>query len=371
MANQDSSDITMNQLLDRRWFIFVLISIIVGSIYLGCVVSPPSLMDDVDAVQTQIARNMLTSHDWVTARIDGVLYLEKSRLIYWFIAILYKVLGVSDWVARLPVALSAIALALLTAAFGIWAFGKRASLYAGIVVGTCVGLFLFTRIQIPDVMLTFTNALAMWAFLRALDDKESHLRLWAAIFAASLGIGLLLKSLVALVFPLATIVIYLFLTKQLFLSRTWHRLRPITGLTIVSTIAVPWHVLGTLRNPPYFALDSQNWTGPVSRIFVVLFHQRTATSLFKHPLPARLQHGAPFIFLAVSPHLALSRECVSSGRVQTFIQTVRPGRADVPFGTLLDWLCSRVFHSFDDPGVLLHAVLSGSGLAAWLRHGFG
>ena len=43
-------------------------------------------MDDVDAVQAQIARNMLHSGDWVTARLDGVVYLEKSPLIYWLIA---------------------------------------------------------------------------------------------------------------------------------------------------------------------------------------------------------------------------------------------------------------------------------------------
>ena len=75
--------------------------------YLGCIVSPPSLMDDVDAVQAQIARNMLTSGDWVTARLDGVVYLEKSPLIYWLIAVTYKIFGVHDWAARIPVALSA------------------------------------------------------------------------------------------------------------------------------------------------------------------------------------------------------------------------------------------------------------------------
>ncbi len=47
-------------------------------------------MDDVDAVQAQIARNMLTSGDWVTARLDGVAYLEKAPLIYWLIAICYQ-----------------------------------------------------------------------------------------------------------------------------------------------------------------------------------------------------------------------------------------------------------------------------------------
>ena len=55
----------------------------------GCCFSPPSLMDDVDAVQAQIARNMLDSGDWVTARLDGVAYLEKSPLKYWMMAVSY------------------------------------------------------------------------------------------------------------------------------------------------------------------------------------------------------------------------------------------------------------------------------------------
>lgn len=210
-------------------------------------------MDDVDAIQAQIARNMLTSGDWVTARLDHVAYLEKSPLVYWLIAISYKLFGVHDWAARIPVALSVMGLAWLTAAFGTWAFGRRAGLYAGLSIATCVGLFLFTRILIPDVMLTFTIALALWAFLRALDEEEPHPRWWAFLLAASLGAGLLLKSLVALVFPIAAALIYLFLTKQLFVRRTWQRLRPISGLFVVLGIAAPWHILATLQNPPYFS----------------------------------------------------------------------------------------------------------------------
>ena len=207
-------------------------------------------MDDVDAVQAQIARTMLVSGDWVTARLDGVIYLEKAPLIYWAIAGCYRLLGVSDWVARLPVALSAIALCLLTALFGAWAFGKRAGLLAGLCLSTCVGLFLFTRVQIPDVMLTATTALAMWAFLRALDEHEAHPRLWAAALAVSLGLGLLLKSLVGMLFPVAAGVIYLALTRQFFSARTWHRLRPVSGTLILLAIAAPWHILAAIRNPP-------------------------------------------------------------------------------------------------------------------------
>jgi 4-amino-4-deoxy-L-arabinose transferase-like glycosyltransferase len=251
----------MSDLLQNRKFLVFLVLLFAAAIYLGCSVSPPSLMDDVDAVQAQIAKTMLLSGDWVTARLDGVLYLEKAPLIYWLIAISYKIFGATDWVARLPVALSAIALGLLTAAFGMWAFSKRAGFYAGLCVSTCVGLFLFTRVQIPDVMLTFTIELAMWAFLRSLEEEEKNPRLWAAIFAASLGVGLLFKSLIAVVFPIAAAVIYLYATKQLFVRSTWQRIRPLTGALIVLVVAAPWHVLATLRNPPYFAWTLKSGPG--------------------------------------------------------------------------------------------------------------
>ena len=218
-------------------------------------------MDDVDAVQAQIARTMLTSGDWVTARLDGVAYLEKSPLIYWTIAVAYKIFGVHDWAARIPVVLSAMGLCWLTAAFGIWAFGRRAGFYAGLIVATCIGLFLFTRVLIPDVMLTLTIALAMWAFLRALDEDEPRSRLWAFVLAASLGVGLLLKSAVAVVFPVAAAAIYLFLTRQLFAAKIWKRLRPFSGLAVILLIAAPWHVLATLRNPPYFSFSFHSAPG--------------------------------------------------------------------------------------------------------------
>ena len=236
----------------RLWSVYLPVVMVAALIYLGCIVSPPSLMDDVDAVQAQIARNMLSSGDWATARLDGVRYLEKAPAIYWTMAVSYAVFGAHDWAARIPIALSAIGLCWLTAAFGCWAFDQRAGLYAGLCLATCVGLFLFTRILIPDVMLTCTVALAMWAFLRALEEDEPHPRAWSLVLAASLGIGLLLKSLIAVVFPLGAGLVYLYLTHQLFSRRTWKRLHPLSGLLVVFVIAVPWHLLATLRNPPYF-----------------------------------------------------------------------------------------------------------------------
>ena len=252
-------------------YLSLIVLLVAGAIYLGCIISPPSLMDDVDAVQAQIARNMLTSGDWVTARLDGVVYLEKAPLVYWAIASSYVILGAHDWAARIPIALSAIGLCWLTMAFGTWAFGKRAGFYAGLCMATCVGLFLFTRVLIPDVMLTFTVAFAMWAFLRALDGEELHPRFWAFVLAVNLGLGLLLKSLIGILFPLAAIAIYLGITHQLFSAAVWRRLHPFSGLLIVLLIAAPWHILATLRNPPYFAFTLHSGPGEYHGFFWFFF----------------------------------------------------------------------------------------------------
>ena len=212
-------------------------------------------MDDVDAVQAQIARNMLESGDWVTARLDGIAYLEKSPLIYWIMAMSYKVFGVHDWAARLPLALINIALCWVTARFALWAFGRRPAIYSGVILATCVGIFLFTRILIPDAALTLTITLALWSMLRLLEVEERRPGLWFVTLYVSLACGLLLKGLVAAVFPVMIGLIYLAITRQTSLRETLRRLRPVSGLLIVLVIAAPWHILATLRNPPYF-----DWT---------------------------------------------------------------------------------------------------------------
>ena len=245
----------------NRASIYLIVLLAAAAVYCGTMISPPSLMDDVDAVQAQIARNMLRSGDWVTARLDGIPYLEKAPLIYWLIGGCFKLFGTYDWVARIPVALSAVLLCWITAAFGGWAFGRRAGTLAGVVIATSAGLFLFTRILIPDVMLTAVIALAMWAFLRALDEREPHPRRWAIALAASLGVGMLLKSTVGVLFPVAAALIYLGVTGQLFSRAVWRRLHPFSGAAVALVIAAPWHVLATLRNPPYFDFTLRSLPG--------------------------------------------------------------------------------------------------------------
>jgi 4-amino-4-deoxy-L-arabinose transferase-like glycosyltransferase len=228
-------------------------------------------MDDVDAVQAQIARNMLDSGDWVTARLDGVVYLEKSPLKYWLIALCYKIFGVHDWVARVPVSFSAVILCWLVFRMGAWAFSARAGMYAGLALATSVGLFLFTRVQIPEAALATTIALAMWSFLRALDPEERRPSLWAAIMAAAIGTGLLLKGLIAAVFPVAAALLYLAFARQLGSREIWRRLHPFRGILIVLVIAAPWHVLAAIHNPPYFDFTMHSEPGQYRGFFWFYF----------------------------------------------------------------------------------------------------
>src|ERR1035441_6692071 len=249
----------------------LIVALVAAVIFLGCMVSPPSLMDDVDAVQGQIARNMLQSGDWVTARLDGVAYLEKSPLKYWMMAVSFAIFGVHDWAARVPIALCTVLLCWVTARFAAWAFGWRAGLRAGLVLATSVGLFLFTRILIPDVMLTLTITIALWGVVRACEEDERHPAAWAMAMWAAIGTGLLLKGLIAAAFPVATGLLYLGLTKQLLAKRTWRRLQVIWGMLLALGIAAPWHVLATLRNPPYFDFTMHSEKGSYHGFFWFYF----------------------------------------------------------------------------------------------------
>jgi 4-amino-4-deoxy-L-arabinose transferase-like glycosyltransferase len=259
--------------LRSRWHYEAALLIVAAVVFFGCIISPPGLMDDVDAVHGQMARNMIDSRDWVIPHLDGVPYIEKAPLPYWLIAICYLLFGVHDWAARIPTALAAVLLCLATARYGAWAFGRRAGFYAGLALATCVGLFLFTRILIPDVMLTLTVCLCFMAFQRLMneDGEELHPRRWAAVLGVSLGIGVLLKGLLALVVPVGAVFVYQLLTRQLLVRETWRRLRPVSVFLIFLLVAAPWHVLATLRMPPYFNFTMHSGPGQYHGFFWFYF----------------------------------------------------------------------------------------------------
>ncbi|MBB5066414.1 glycosyltransferase family 39 protein [Granulicella mallensis] len=202
----------------------------------------PPLLDDADATHAQAAQAMVHTGDWVTLHVDGIRYLEKPPLPYWLVAISLRLFGAETFAVHLPIALAVLGLALLGYAWSKRVFDSRTALYTGIFTLTSAGIFLFTRIFIPEVLLSLFLCLGLYSLQRALD---SGLRRHAYTFWVALALAVLTKGLIAIVFVGGVAMIYLTLTGQ---WRQWRQLRPFSGLLLFLLIASPWHILASLRN---------------------------------------------------------------------------------------------------------------------------
>jgi len=213
-------------------------------IYAAGMFTPP-LLDDVDTIHAEAAREMLLRHDWVTLYTNGLRYLEKAPLMYWSLAASYEIFGISDWSTRLPLMLGFLALVLATYRLGSYAFGERGGFYSGLALVTSIGPYIFTRFLIPDVMVGLWLALSYYFFLRSLEeDPPRRLTCWG--FAAVCALNVLTKGLIGLVFPIGTIGLYLLLTRNL---RHLSKLRILSSTVVFFLLAAPWHILAAIRNP--------------------------------------------------------------------------------------------------------------------------
>ena len=194
----------------------------------------PPLLDDADSVHAEVAREMLLRHDWVTLYANGIRYLEKAPILYWSMALSFKLFGVSTAAARFPIALTVLALALFLERFARLAFrSTRAGLYAGLMLLSSFGIFIFTRITIPDADVCLWLTLALLAFWMTEQPREmgappsavsSHKvgrttdnlpasRAACYLFATACALNVLTKGLIGIVFPIGIVAIYLLLTR--------------------------------------------------------------------------------------------------------------------------------------------------------------
>ena len=251
----------------RAWTILLLVWC---AVHFAALFSPP-LLDDADAAHANAAQHMALSGDWVTLKINGIRYLEKAPLPYWLTAINDHIFGYNVFSAHFPMALGVLATAILAWHWTRRAFNDRAAFYAALMLLTGVGVFLFTRIDIPEALLTFFIGLALYCFLVALEDRRPPL---FYVSWASLAIAMLAKGLIAPVFFFAAALPWLVLTGD---WRRWREMRLATGLLLFLAIAAPWHILAGWRNP-----DQGNPVG-------------------NHPTPGHV-HGF-FYFYFINEHL--------------------------------------------------------------------
>lgn len=195
------------------------------------------------------AREILLLGDWVTPHENFLPTLDKPIFFYWLVAIAFKLLGLSEWSARLPSALAALGCVVLVYRFARLQSGVREALWSSLILVTSLEFALFSRFVIFDMTLTFFIALGLFSFYAV--TKTDNLRsgkFHALTMYAAMAIGTLVKGPVASVVPGMVIFFYLILTRQWFLLR---RLNILTGILVYFTIVTPWYWWAEARNPGY------------------------------------------------------------------------------------------------------------------------
>ncbi len=238
-------------------------------LYASFTLMTPPLLDDADSVHAEVAREMLTRNDWVTLYANGIRYLEKAPLLYWSMASSFRMFGVNASAARLPLALTVLLLAMATESFARRAFGSaRAGLTAGLITLSSFGIFIFTRITIPDAMVCLWVTMAVYCYWLNLDrERPSPLLCWG--FAASCALNVLTKGLIGVVFPVAIVLVHLLLIDGWRgVGAAVRQLFPVSSTAVFLLLAVPWHVRAGEANPTEgrpggLALVNGHWSVPL------------------------------------------------------------------------------------------------------------
>jgi 4-amino-4-deoxy-L-arabinose transferase-like glycosyltransferase len=219
--------------------------ILFALVYVGSL-SSPGLQDDADSTHAEAAREMFITHDFVTLKVNGNRYLEKGPLMYWAVSLCYLCFGTNEFAAHLTIAVSMLLLVLLAMRWGRRGFGNRAAMYVGLFVATAAGGYLFTRILIPESILSLFIAASFYFFVTALEDGNAWR--WYGAYAC-VALAVLTKGLLAIVVVGLALVLYAAISGE---WRRWREFRLFTGTLFFLAIAAPWHVLAGIRNPHFF-----------------------------------------------------------------------------------------------------------------------
>src|ERR1700683_887253 len=135
----------------------------------------PTLLDDADSVHAEVAREMLLRHDYVTLYANGIRYLEKAPLMYWSMAASMKIAMLQGdqspralaKAARFPISLDVLGLVWIAEMLARRMLrSARAGLYTVLILLSSFGLFLFTRLTLPDAGVCLWLTLALYSFWR-------------------------------------------------------------------------------------------------------------------------------------------------------------------------------------------------------------
>ncbi len=225
----------------------------------------------------EMAREMFSTGDWITTRLNGIKYFEKPPLQTWMNAASFAVFGLGEWQARLWTGLCGLGGVLLTGYAGKRVFGARAGFYAALALGSSLFWVASGQIDSLDMSLSGMMTIVLCAVMVAQRDGagENERRNWMLVCWAGMALAVLAKGLIGLVLPGAVLVLYSALSGDLAI---WKRLHLGKGLLLFFAVATPWFVLVALRNPeqPYFFFVHEHW----ERFFLKTHHREGAWYYF-------------------------------------------------------------------------------------------
>ncbi|MGL5035723.1 MAG: ArnT family glycosyltransferase [Microcystaceae cyanobacterium] len=218
------------------------------------------VMDKTEALFVEVAHQMYLTGDWITPRWNGETFFDYPVWGYWLVALSFKLFGVSEWAARLPVALSAIALVVLsfyTLRFTGLTFGERAvserSLWlrawlgSGIVAMN-VGWVAWGRTSVTDMFLASGIALTLLSFFLGYvqENNPKQQKIWYLIAPIFAGIAVLAKGPVGILLPSLVIAIFLLYVGQF--KQIFKEIPLLLMIGIFLIVTIPWYALATQAN---------------------------------------------------------------------------------------------------------------------------
>jgi len=210
-----------------------------------------SLITTDEGRYATIALNMLQSGDWVTPRLNGLLYFEKPVLQYWISALAFQLFGVSEFSARLWPGLAGF---LTVAAVGFTAarlWGRDAGIRAFAIAGSMIWIVSNARFLSLDAGLSFFLTLALCAVLLAEGNPEASAatrRRWIWLAWAAMAGAVLSKGLIGVAIPGGVLFLACLWRRDF---RLWRGMHWFSGLLIFFALTAPWFVLVSLRNPGF------------------------------------------------------------------------------------------------------------------------
>ena len=231
---------------ESRWLLLLaLVSLVILLSGLGSA----ALFDPDEGRNAEKARELLLLNDFVTPHQNFLPTLDKPMPFYWLIAAAFKLFGASEAPARLPSVLAAIGCLVLVYQFARRRRGLWAALWSCLVLVTGLQFFIFSRLVMPDMTLTFFITGALLAFYSIAENSAERPKISRAIsLYAAIAMGTLIKGPVALIVPALVIFCFLLVTGNWVVLK---RLHILIGVAVCLAIVTPWYVWVEVRNPGY------------------------------------------------------------------------------------------------------------------------